>query len=299
MYHTNKKDLTEQLDSAIEKGRASFTPGLLSRLSRIGKDPKTVLWRKLFVDVLKQKYRFTIKSKMFYGEDFYADNLEHEIAYTGTTLSKAEMVLTRYFIDQFTPQDVFLDVGANYGFFTALASDMGVSQVHAFEPSKINFSILNKNARTRSNVRANEVAVYSKTGKVVFFDGATANSTTVPELVDKIGREVHRVEVPAITLDEYCKEHNVSLTIIKIDIEGAEIEALFGAQMVLQKYSPIIILEVLPSDYFSDNLKAPELLMGMGYQPFKIIESGELELMHKFTTPTKAEEWHENIVFKK
>jgi hypothetical protein len=52
------------------------------------------------------------------------------------------------------------------------------------------------------------------------------------------------IRVPTITLDQYALDTNLeSLALIKIDIEGAEVQALHGASQVLRKFRPIVAVE--------------------------------------------------------
>lgn len=47
-----------------------------------------------------------------------------------------------------------------------------------------------------------------------------------------------------VTLDDYCNENNIKPTLVKMDIEGAETEAVLGMERVLTEYRPVILMEL-------------------------------------------------------
>ena len=70
----------------------------------------------------------------------------------GLTNSDPETRLTKFLIKNTNREDVFFDIGANFGFFTVLARAMlgddpinGTPQIYAFEPTPSIFKILSKN----------------------------------------------------------------------------------------------------------------------------------------------------------
>ena len=76
--------------------------------------------------------------------------------------------VTRMLLRHLRPGDVFVDVGAQFGFFTLLASSIVGSsgQVHAFEPTRGTFELLERNLGRRGNIRANELAAWSESATI-------------------------------------------------------------------------------------------------------------------------------------
>ena len=66
--------------------------------------------------------------------------------------------------------------------------------------------------------------------------------------VIEIGRKniTNKRYIPSITLDQFCRDKKILPDIIKVDIEGSEIEMLIGAKKVIKKSRPIIFLSYHP-----------------------------------------------------
>jgi FkbM family methyltransferase len=149
--------------------------------------------------------------------------------------------------------DVFLDVGANVGFFSLMAArKVGESgEVHAFEPLPKLASLLRRTIATNrlENSYVVEAAVGTQSGTAqmaVMKDSAVSHLLGGLDEIETIpgGREAVLVET--ISLDEY-RELRIRkpLRLIKMDIEGAELEAIDGARRLLSDPNgPDVICEV-------------------------------------------------------
>jgi FkbM family methyltransferase len=129
------------------------------------------------------------------------------------------------------PGSVALDVGANVGAY-ALAMGMWVGdggRVFAFEPAPEAFRGL-----------ARHVALNGLDGVVTPVRAAAAGRTGTAMLaVDGVSgaNRLHAAgeRVDAITLDDFCARENVAPALIKIDVEGAELEVLRGARETIRR----------------------------------------------------------------
>jgi FkbM family methyltransferase len=124
---------------------------------------------------------------------------------------------------------VAFDVGAHRGETTRelLRAFPGV-EVHAFEPMPESFSAL-ADATAGSGVRITNAAVSDTSGTVTMARGEASYQASVHG-----GGE--RVQVPAVTLDEYVQEHGVDrLDLLKVDTEGHEEAVLRGAVGQLER----------------------------------------------------------------
>ena len=87
------------------------------------------------------------------------------------------------------------------------------------------------------------------------------------------------VEVEAVTIDDFCARHGIRPSLIKIDVEGAELEVLRGADAVLRRFRPLLLVELNPSA-LRDRGAAPEQLLdalaGLGYETWEVGRRGLL-----------------------
>ncbi|HEX8282420.1 MAG TPA: FkbM family methyltransferase [Pyrinomonadaceae bacterium] len=138
------------------------------------------------------------------------------------------------------------DVGANVGELTLLFSRfVGASgSVHAFEPTGRGFEKLETICRAASlrNVRLNRLALAEEEGAVSLhvYDGDYLSWTTrAARPLEDYGIDVKPAsveEAPATTADLYCEQAGVAeIDLLKIDVEGAELQVLVGARRLLDE----------------------------------------------------------------
>jgi len=167
-----------------------------------------------------------------------------------------------------------LDVGANIGYFSALASGLvgDSGQVHAFEPMPQNLSRLRQNLSSFRWAHPYPYAVGNATGKaVIYFNESEAGWASLLISNDLKRRD----EIDVIRLDDWVRDHGVNrIDFMKMDIEGGEFHALQGAQEMLSRFRPVIVAE-LNAVCLARAHRKPEdvlaLLRGLGYgcSPFK------------------------------
>jgi FkbM family methyltransferase len=156
--------------------------------------------------------------------------------------------------------DVVLDCGANVGVYTRTALDAGARLVVAIELAPENLECLRRNFA--DEVRAGRVIVYPKgvwdkddfLTLTVSQDGSPADSVVLKPKKSRQGPTV-----PLTTIDKLVAELKLDrVDFIKMDIEGAEKNALIGAHATLAKYHPRMALSAyhLPGD----PEKIPELV---------------------------------------
>lgn len=146
-------------------------------------------------------------------------------------------------------------------------------RVEGFEPQEyaVELALRNINLNRFAHVRINRFAVSSKIGKR-FLD--TSRGAVAASIVKNFGGSKGEM-VPVTTLDTFAKEHLISrVDLIKMDIEGAEFEALLGAQHVINAYRPVIVLEAADGD--AAWVRSRELLMGHEYETYAFAPSGDL-----------------------
>jgi len=153
------------------------------------------------------------------------------------------------------PGMIVIDAGAYVGQYTLLAATRvgPTGQAHAFEPVPDNFRVLRRNV-DRNNLSEvcvlNQSALWHQNTEVKLTlseepktatDVSNEGAYSIQTCVDQFSR----ITAQAIRLDDYADVAGLpKIDLIKMDIEGAEPFALSGARTILQKYRPIIMLEV-------------------------------------------------------
>ncbi len=141
----------------------------------------------------------------------------------------------------------FLDIGANMGFYSlALARENPNLRVDAFEPQPQVFSTLQDNVELNNLLEritvhnlglGNEVANLTMyVPKFTGSGGASFQNLHIDE------GEATEIVVPVKVLDQIISNN---LELIKIDVEGSELNVLFGAKKVISEMKPTIVVELL------------------------------------------------------
>lgn len=142
----------------------------------------------------------------------------------------------------------FIDIGANRGFYslTALACSRSII-VHTFEVNPTTATQLNHNLSQFSGreIKQFNLALGNSNGTTTLYsyDGLGSGADTLFPL-DKYGK-TFSFDVPIRTLDSiYTDVAPVGLSILKIDVEGGELEIILGGNSFIAKVQPIIFMEI-------------------------------------------------------
>lgn len=195
----------------------------------------------------------------------------HSTAATGVLYCRLpEWEDMRFLIDFLRPGDTFIDVGANVGVYTLLASSVADVNTWAFEPSSSAFERLQENVELNeldSQVVTVQAAVGSSGGRVSVTTGRdTVNRLVLP------GEATQSEEVELVTLDAaLTTSARASVRLLKIDVEGFEEQVLEGASDLLEE-GPAVIVEA------NDPSGIARVLAPLGYLPY-FYEPGSHQLV--------------------
>jgi FkbM family methyltransferase len=191
-----------------------------------------------------------------------------------------DLKVIKFLLEKFKENDIFYDVGANYGFYTALASEFCL-EVHSFEPNPIIFSCLKESFKDSKNVFLNQVALSDKNGEAdLLLAGASSSIIEEVKIFLKKMNFKKVYQVKTTTLKDYLLK-NKPPTIIKIDVEGAEEKVIYGGIDFFKENNSIVIMEVVLSDNFGKSRRelsknAVDLLINCGYKMYFVDENGQI-----------------------
>ncbi len=142
---------------------------------------------------------------------------------------------TQLFRELLQPGMVAVDVGANIGYFSLLASTLvgPTGVVLAFEPDPVNYSLLKKNVRLNraANIRLNQTALSDTEEQLSLF--IDSHNKGDHRIWAPAGESRKRIEVNSTTLDTYLSKAGIVPSFIKIDVQGAEGKVLEGMKGTL------------------------------------------------------------------
>lgn len=175
--------------------------------------------------------------------------------------------------------DVFLDVGANIGYFTMLAATLvgKHGKVIAIEPNPQNLQLIYSSLLEN---KLTNVAIYpyaaSNEAAILRFTTVGSNGGVVTKHSKD---QQHFLLVPSVILDEVLKDE-ARIDLIKIDIEAHEPAAVRGMEKLIKKCRPRIITEFHPWAMELNNIDPPvaylKQIYDLGYQVSIIEHSGKL-----------------------
>jgi len=157
--------------------------------------------------------------------------------------------ISAWIASRLQPGDCFVDIGANIGHYSLLASNLvgDEGRVVAIEAAQWIHALLDKHVslNRRRNIRTVQVAAAAQSGTLRLYPGKAGNigkTTTV-------GHGGDSVEVKALPLSEILHEDELArMRIIKIDVEGAELQVVRGMAQLLERTRNDleIVMEVTP-----------------------------------------------------
>jgi len=185
-----------------------------------------------------------------------------------------------------TDDSVVLDIGANIG-YVSLALQQIVKdknfEIHTFECDTTNFQLLKYNTKNYSNIhnyciglsdelKVCEMSINNQNYGCNFIHKSIDKNGSIENFKYEHAELPHKVEnnnvhILTIPLDSISESifRDKKISVMKIDVEGFEYFVLKGAKNTIQKYSPVIIVEI-----FDSNLqKVVDFMSSIGYTKYK------------------------------
>ena len=202
-----------------------------------------------------------------------ADYIQRRLLYEGVWEPRVSAALW----GELMSEDVFFDVGANVGYFTCLALRKRIRQVVAFEPDPLTREVLALNLHLNNFSKKDAVVVLpmalSDSIESRLFYRTHVSNTGQSGFTSR--NAVGAFEVKVATLDNLLSDRRLRApTVLKIDVEGWEDNVLRGAQNLLKKQPPRVIIfetDSLPNgDIASAALSS--VLVSYGYSIAPLVE---------------------------
>lgn len=264
----------EEVYTKIRKWEKYIGPGIKRKIQRLLSLPEIYI-PYVYLSILKPKnFRFSLFNKRKISLDI--NDRESALLSTFKCLHQiSEYKLIKFLIKNLHSEDIFYDIGGNYGFYTYLALEF-CREVHYFEPLPYVFENVRRNLQHEVKVHLNNIALSSESGEItMYFDQVySGRSTIIPKVGKSLGK-INEIKVQALTLDEYIRT-NTKPTTLKMDVEGAEAKVIDGGINFLQTNSPIIAMEVWGGEKREIALVAVKKLRQLGYKLYYIDLNGDI-----------------------
>ncbi len=217
---------------------------LVAKLTRssISLNIKNIILKKIYYPYCAWR-KFDLEGKTFFGATMYlslADGLQTNIFLSGYW----EPAITKIISKSLTKEDIFIDIGANVGYYTLLASQLvgNKGKVYAFEASPKIFNQLEKNIFKNkiTNTILFNVAISNQSGSTWIWSAPEGNAghSTIMDNVAAEDGHTREAEIPCGTIGQFVPQDDLrSARLIKIDIEGAERLAIEGILPSLAQFS--------------------------------------------------------------
>lgn len=176
------------------------------------------------------------------------------------------------------PDGLIVDIGANVGNHTLYFAAVLGARVAAFEPQPHNVTCLELNVRLNgvcAKTTVHRCALGSASGQAVLsmaIENNFGSFSAAPEANpnSRPGSTTRGFTVPVLPLDEVLQSHHADepVSLLKIDVEGMEIEVLRGALRTIEQWQPLVACECFDRSEFS---RVEAFLSPRGYSPVAVL----------------------------
>jgi FkbM family methyltransferase len=227
----------------------------------------------------------------------------HAIGYTLILIGQYEKPETEFLKSVCSNDSVFFDIGANLGWYSlVIGRKFPGARIFAFEPIPSTFTALQKNIALNrlENIEALQLGIFNKADEMKFLFAEDVSGATSLKLAGQTRGQAPLQEIicPTTTLDLFWGSRKTPPDLIKIDVEGAELMVVQGAERTLA-HIPVLLIELLrkwsrefgyhPNDVFA-------LLANYGYKAWMFADDGKTAKLEPCPAVTE-ETTQTNFVF--
>ena len=206
--------------------------------------------------------------KLNFGNFFFYSYPQRK-NYSRSLLSKVNLHDEReinFFIKNINDNSIFIDCGANQGFYTIpIAASNKNCKIIAFEPSVQEMEYLNQNILLNNieNIETSYLGIGDKEGSFKFKNDNLEKNSTKGGLIIEDDNETNEIKmINVTTLDKIINDRKLDITsdtklFIKIDLEGYDINAVYGSKNIIKNYFSVFLVEfskmAIASEIYSKN----------------------------------------------
>jgi FkbM family methyltransferase len=157
------------------------------------------------------------------------------------------LILVEEFIEKKIPtakDKTVLDIGANIGNHSIFFANK-FKNVYAFEPNPVTYEVLKINctfAAEQKNITTVNVGLSDKEGSLPFYiNRSNIGGSQIIDVNHKSSKDTIQINVK--TLDQLIELKDASVALVKIDVEGHELNVLKGAKDTISRNMPAILFE--------------------------------------------------------
>lgn len=235
------------------------------------------------IDNYKSKLVQFSDDKMWYdGRIFY------------NTPITSSVLVHHHFIDEFL-DDIdnkmsgnILDIGGATGDSAIILANYTSDKVFSFEPNPINYSVAIKNVEVNKieNIEILQFIVSSESDKDGLIYKSDDYSTTIKNSAFFNAENCETSIVSTISVDDFVVRNNITVSLIKIDVEGAEMDVLYGAVETIRQQKPVLLISIYhsASDFYGIKPFLEKLCPGYAFKIRKPADSSILNDMTLIAT---------------
>lgn len=212
--------------------------------------PKALFTLVIYRLVISKKWFLALMPDKFYDLRVPGGKMCLNLSYSAMWaywLGIYEFQNTKLFAGTIKPSMTVIDIGANKGYFTLLASRLlnGDGQVFAVEPDPQNCLSLERNIKLNNYdiCQVFQMALSDKDAEAELYLGRSDGANSIIESWEGLSEEKKHITVTTMRLDSFIEEKNIGkVDFIKVDVEGAELDLLMGAENCLSSNDSLMLL---------------------------------------------------------
>lgn len=187
---------------------------------------------------------------------------------------------------------VVVDIGANVGYYSLMAAEkVTTGHIYSFEPVSKNLEKLERNISLNklTVIHPIQTAISNVSGRTVIYISADDNSgMSGLRAAENFSGQSETVK--CLTLDEAVTAYNIpKINLVKIDVEGSEVNVLRGMTKTITEQLPVLLMEVSAATlamYHEKIQTIYQLLSAKGYIACKVTA---INVLKKINTPQEAD----------